>query len=154
MHDLADDEEARMQRQQRSAARYGVTAPENNIPRFKLSATECDTFKTIHEFLWEFKSATEMICGDTYVTLSKVVPLYTKLSEHIDIFLMISTLTNEMKGAIIKCKDTLERYYDITSHSFTVATLLDPRFRLGYYCVRYGEDPDKNEDLEDILRIA
>ena len=32
-------------------------------------------------------------------------------------------------------------------------TLLDPRFRLGYYFVRNDDDPNKNEDLEDILRI-
>ena len=77
MHDFADYEEARIQRQQRSSARDGVTAPEDTFSRFKLSATEWGTVKTFHEFLWAFKSATEMICGDTYVTLSKVVPLYT-----------------------------------------------------------------------------
>ena len=95
-----------------------------------------------------------MICGDTYVTQSKVLPLYTELLEHIDIFLKISALKNEMKGAIIKCKDTLERCYGATSHSCTVATMLDPLFRLGYYSVRYDEDPNKNVDPGDILRIA
>ena len=59
-----------------------------------------------------------------------------------------------MKGAIIKCKDTLERCYGATSHSCTVATMLDPLFRLGYYSVRYDEDPNKNVDPGDILRIA
>ena len=59
-----------------------------------------------------------------------------------------------MKGAINKCKDTLERYYDITSHSCTKSTLLDPRFWLGYYFVQYDGDPYKNEDPEDILKIA
>ena len=49
-----------------------------------------------------------MICGDTYVTLSNVEPLHTELLEHIDIFLSISTLTNETIEAITKCKDNIE----------------------------------------------
>ena len=59
-----------------------------------------------------------------------------------------------MKGAIIKYKSTLERYFDITSRSCKMATMLDRRFWLGYYSVWYDEDLDNNEDPEDILRIA
>ena len=35
-----------------------------------------------------------------------------------------------------------------------MTSLLDPRFRLGYYSVRYDEDHHKNDYPEDILRMA
>ena len=35
-----------------------------------------------------------------------------------------------------------------------LTTLLDPRFRLGYYSLRYVEDPGNKEDPEDILQFA
>ena len=59
-----------------------------------------------------------------------------------------------MNESYIKCKDTLKRYYDITGQICTVATLIDPRFWLGYISVRYDKDPNKNEKLGDILRFA
>ena len=92
-----------------------------------------------------------MTCGDICVTLSNVVPLYTELLKHFGIFLSISTLISVMKAAVIKLKDTLELYYDISGHSCTVETLLDPRIWYDYYSVRYDEDPDTNEGPEDIL---
>ena len=112
MHDLADDEEAWKQRQQRRAARDGIEEPINNFLKLKLSATEWDTVKTLYEFLWAFKSTTEMTCGNTYVTLSKVVPLYTELLDHISIFLENSTITNEIKGAILM----QGRYWTLLRH--------------------------------------
>lgn len=44
-----------------------------------------------------------------------------------------------MIAAVDSCSSKLLKYYNISSETCTVATILDPRFKLEYY-----EDPDKD----------
>ena len=41
--------------------------------------------------------------------------------------------SSALHRAAVACKDKLTAYYNVTSDACTIATVLDPRFKLAYY---------------------
>jgi hypothetical protein len=92
---------------------------------------------TILEFLKVFYDVTVYMCSDTYPTLSMAVPYYNKLLKHIETNGKKSqpsfnaTSVDKLHNACVAAYGKIVDYYMITSDCYTIATVLDPRLKLG-----------------------
>jgi hypothetical protein len=119
---------------------------------FPLTPLQWSDIERLTQFLKPFKDITQYVNGDQYCTISAVVPFYNTLFDHLDKAIAESDETSVIYQAAVAAKVKLEKYYSETSHAYTIATFIDPRFRLEYY-----QDSDENGgeiSWQEIKQIA
>ena len=104
--------------------------------RLSLDAGAWNRFETLYEFLQPFQEATVAACGDKYPTLSLVVPLYNAILDHVERWMKKTapedTIVDKLHHACGASYAKMKEYYDFTSDVYTIATVLDPRFKLKF----------------------
>src|SRR5688572_10228781 len=89
---------------------------------FIITLDEWKIFQLLGDFLSFFKEATLLASGDTYPTLSLVVPLYKSLLNHTQSVVLANEDNQTLQNAARACLENLEAYYDISSESCIIAT--------------------------------
>ncbi|XP_045780821.1 E3 SUMO-protein ligase ZBED1-like [Maniola jurtina] len=97
-----------------------------------ISGTEIDCVKEMIELLCPFEKLTREISGDSYVTVSKVIPLVSCIREVVENITPKNEMILEFKEEI---KKQLVRRFDTIEHSaiLAISTALDPRFKLMHF---------------------
>lgn len=117
-----------------------------------LTSDAWGNFERILEYLVPFRQATRMVCGDTYPSLSMVVPLYNKLMDHLKLWMLKKTNPQDtLHRAVVAANAKIAQYYDLTSDCYTISTVLDPRFKLDYY--RRGKEGNR-ESYQEVFLIV
>jgi len=113
-------------------------------------------FERIFEYLLPFRQATLLICGDTYPSISMIVPLYNSLLDHLKFWMVEKSNPSEaLHRSIVSANAKLSDYYNSTSDCYTISTVLDPRFKLEYYKKQEKEgDRESSNDIFEIVNAA
>ncbi|CAI7774531.1 unnamed protein product [Closterium sp. NIES-53] len=106
----------------------------------RISAEQWDTLEELAKFLMPFNAVTLAAEGSLYPTASRVVPQYNELMDSLE---KIRDSTTSPPSVIMrKCIDAslgkLQEYYYSSSDELSVATFLDPAFKLGYFELEDG----------------
>ncbi|XP_024879336.1 zinc finger BED domain-containing protein 1-like, partial [Temnothorax curvispinosus] len=93
-----------------------------------LTASELQSTKEFVELLKPFEEATKIICGEYYLTASKVIPVVNILKNTLQAFEPSTDIGHHFKKAL---KDQLSKRFETIEHvsSLAMATILDPRFK-------------------------
>lgn len=93
-----------------------------------LSADEIDIAKEINLILKPFEAATKELCGENYITGSKVIPLIHCLIKNCEQIVVNNPTVVQLKSALL---DNLQRRFGRMEEIqiLSIATLLDPRFK-------------------------
>ena len=119
-------------------------------PEFMVNEHSWNRLKQVKEYLEPFRKATEASCMEKYPTLSIVVPWYNSLMDHLDLWMREKTTPGDLlHNSVVAASAKLKDYYDVTSHCYTIATVLHPRLNMGFY---KSTDPDTVSEIE-ISRI-
>jgi hypothetical protein len=114
-------------------------------------------FENLSKFLKPFKDVTTFCSSSSYPTLSVVVPLYNSLMDHCESWKASTKFQSCFCDAVELCLSKLAEYYNLTSHVFSICTLIDPRLKLEYYKNSHAfghENPEKlTEHLNNIYEI-
>ena len=117
-----------------------------------LPAGRWTEFERILLYLTPFRRFTNTVCGDNYPTLSLVVPMYNKLLTHLDIRMRVQTNPSEpLHKSAVAAYEKITTYYNLTSDSYTVCTVLDPRFGISYYKRDTGVNADSYEEIYAVV---
>lgn len=94
-----------------------------------LSADEIDIAKEINLILKPFEAATKELCGENYITGSKVIPLIHCLIKNCEKIVVNNPTVVQLKSALL---DNLQRRFGRMEEiqMLSIATLLDPRFKI------------------------
>ncbi|XP_046800992.1 E3 SUMO-protein ligase ZBED1-like [Lucilia cuprina] len=95
-------------------------------------SSEIDCIKEMIEILSPFEKLTKEISGDSYVTVSKVIPLVSCVWEVIENMKPKNEMISQFKEEI---KKQLGRRFDNIEHSaiLSISTTLDPRFKFMHF---------------------
>ena len=105
-------------------------------------------------YLTPFRRFTNTICADTYPTLSLVVPMYNKLLNHLDSWMKDKTTPGEaLHKSAVAANEKIYNYYNLTSDSYTVCTVLDPRFGISYYKRDTRVNAEAYEEVYDVVNF-
>lgn len=93
-----------------------------------LTASELQSAKEFIQLLKPFKDATTIICGEYYLTASKVIPIVNILKNKLNTFEPSTDIGHHFKKML---KDQfIKRFENIEQVSLlAIATILDPRFK-------------------------
>jgi hypothetical protein len=106
---------------------------------FNLKGSMWGRFRDIMEYLQKFKEVSTVLCGDKYPTLSMVVPQYNRLLKHLEKYgektrpAALATSIDPLHRSVVAAHAKIKEYYNVTSETYTVATVLDPRLKLDFY---------------------
>lgn len=99
-----------------------VTAPPT------ITALEAQQIEEIVNLLRPFEAATKELCGEKYVTASKIIPIMFCLTSNINTSNCQQEIATELKVALIK--ELKKRFGQIEEvRLLALSTLLDPRFK-------------------------
>jgi len=116
-----------------------------------LSLNSWTNFEKIFEYLLPFRKATLMVCGETYPSISLIVPLYNKLMDHLRLWMVEKSIPSEaLHRSIVSANAKIIDYYNLTRDCYTISTVLDPRFKLEYYKQGKGD----SESSQEIVNAA
>jgi hypothetical protein len=106
---------------------------------FNLKGSMWGRFRDIMEYLQKFKDVSTGLCGDKYPTLSMVVPQYNRLLKHLEKYgektrpAALATSIDPLHRSVVAAHAKIKTYYNVTSETYTIATVLDPRLKLDFY---------------------
>lgn len=95
-----------------------------------LSASDLQLAKEIVLVLRPLEVTTKEICGETYITASKIIPLINCLNNNIEAFdsILITDASKRLKDSLLN--NMIKRFHQIEFvTSLAIATILDPRFK-------------------------
>lgn len=93
-----------------------------------LSASELQSTKEFVQLLKPFEDATKIICGEHYLTASKVIPIVNILRNKLQAFEPSTDIGHHFKKALID--QFMKRFDSMEQVSLlAIATILDPRFK-------------------------
>lgn len=117
-----------------------------------ISADVWNRFETIVLYLEPFKEFTQLISGDSYSTLSLVVPLFNILLDHITEWMTTKTNPEDnLHRSTVAALAKISKYYNLTSDCFTICTVLDPRFGIEYYKNDKGANSESYTKIMDTV---
>lgn len=97
-----------------------------------LNAFELQIIKEFIQILEPFKSATTLICGENYVTASKVIPLVQMIKSKLQSFAPSTEEGHHIKKILLE--EFTKRFKDIEEVTLAaISTILDPRFKKIYF---------------------
>ncbi|XP_011685763.1 PREDICTED: zinc finger BED domain-containing protein 1-like [Wasmannia auropunctata] len=98
-----------------------------------LTAFEVATINEILKMFKPFESISKEICGQKYVTCSKVIPMVNALLHELDALNPESDLGKDLKLKLII--ELQKRFSDMEFNPIlSIATILDPRFKRLHFC--------------------
>jgi len=130
---------------------YGA---EKERSAFNWDQTAWERMKKVYDYLKKFKKVSVHMCGDLYPTFSRAIPEYNRLLNHIELYgeltkpLPSATEVDILHQAAVASFGKLVDYYQKTSDSYTVATVLDPRLKLEFF-----EESQRNEIFDTVNGI-
>jgi hypothetical protein len=78
--------------------------------------------------------------------------MYNKLLTHLDIWMRVQTNPSEpLHRSAVAAYEKITTYYNLTSDSYTVCTVLDPRFGISYYKRDTGVNADSYEEIYAVV---
>ncbi|XP_011858288.1 PREDICTED: zinc finger BED domain-containing protein 1-like [Vollenhovia emeryi] len=93
-----------------------------------LTATELQTVKEFTDLLKPFEEATKIVCGESYVTASKIIPFINILKRKLEMYVPVTDTAKHLKKTLME--GFTKRFENIEKVSIiAMATLLDPRFK-------------------------
>lgn len=93
-----------------------------------LTAIELQTIKEFIDLLKPLEEATKIVCGESYVTASKTIPVINILKRKLEMYLPITDTAKHLRKTLME--QFAKRFENIEKMSIiAVATLLDPRFK-------------------------
>lgn len=97
-----------------------------------ISSSELDYVREIIELLCPFEKLTKELSGDSYVTVSKVIPLVSCVREVVE---NIKPRNEPIVQFKVELKKQLARRFDTIEHSsiLAISTTLDPRFKFMHF---------------------
>ncbi|CAB4492734.1 unnamed protein product [Rhizophagus irregularis] len=106
---------------------------DSNLRPFTINEDEWINLLEIEELLKYFAKATKQICGETYPTLSYVIPIYNILLNKLEDFRDTPNRFENGKEAAINAINKLKIYYNKTDSTlYAVSLILDPRLKVEY----------------------
>ena len=121
-----------------------------------LTAEQSELMKSTLRFLKNWNDATHICSGQKYPTLGFAVPIYSILLDVASNAKLdgLYERNESWRNAVNACLDKLDGYYAISSHTLTLATVLDPRFNMEYYKTNYANDSENSEHPDDIQAVV
>jgi hypothetical protein len=123
----------------------------NDSDKLSMASSVWEDFSTILDFLKPFQEATEQMASDEYIILSSVLPWYNGILGHIEDSQTTadpaSALFRATNGMMAQIKDS----YHISKDFCTIATILDPRFKL-YYFQQTGIEPEEINRIRSLVQ--
>ncbi|CAG4981300.1 unnamed protein product [Parnassius apollo] len=106
-----------------------LTRPEAPL---MVPSSELDCIKEMIELLCPFEKLTKEFSGDSYVTVSKVIPLVSCVREVLENIKPKNAIILQFKEEL---KKQLARRFDTLEHSsiLAISTTLDPRFKFMHF---------------------
>jgi hypothetical protein len=107
---------------------------EEEFHAYQLADQDWALLETISGLLVEFKRATNTVCTSAKPTLTSTIPVYNRVMKRVEDFrgahVRSVTIVEATKAAMEKIK-----YYYLKSNRaiYSIATILDPRFKLEHY---------------------
>ncbi|CAB4496358.1 unnamed protein product [Rhizophagus irregularis] len=106
---------------------------DSNLHSFTINEDEWINLLEIEELLKYFAKATKQICGEAYLTLSYVIPIYNILLNKLEDFWDTPNRFENGKEAAINAINKLKIYYNKTDSTlYAVSLILDPRLKVEY----------------------
>ncbi|GBB88912.1 hypothetical protein RclHR1_15510004 [Rhizophagus clarus] len=100
---------------------------------FTINEEEWVHLLEIEELLKCFAKATKQICGETYPTISYVIPIYNILLNKLEDFCDTPNRFENGKEAATNAINKLKTYYNKTDSTlYAVSLILDPRLKIEY----------------------
>jgi hypothetical protein len=98
-----------------------------------LTASELQTIKEFGELLKPFESATKIVCGESYLTGSKVIPIVNTLRTALRSAKLDTRTGERMKQLLLE--QFCQRFDCVEQVSMlAIASILDPRFKRLHFC--------------------
>ncbi|CAB5175595.1 unnamed protein product [Rhizophagus irregularis] len=137
---------------------HNIVSADKDLRKYILSEEEWQYILDVHEILQYFKKSTNFSTGQQYPTLSCSVPVYNylldKLEDEYDKRESEKGEENEVVVALNKSIEKLKQYYASTGALiYTVATVMDPRFKLQYYKDNKWEDSYIQEAKRQVFEL-
>ncbi|CAB5205209.1 unnamed protein product [Rhizophagus irregularis] len=137
---------------------HNTVSADKDLRKYILSEEEWQCILDVHEILQYFKKSTNFSTGQQYPTLSCSVPVYNylldKLEDEYDKRESEKGEENEVVVALNKSIEKLKQYYASTGALiYTVATVMDPRFKLQYYKDNKWEDSYIQEAKRQVFEL-
>ena len=110
---------------------------------FQFSQTDWEVLEKICTLLEKFESASQLLSGGSYPTLSFVMPVFIELFSYIEREVENLSRTDPMRDPLSEAHRVLAKYYSFTDDSvfYLLAVLLDPRFKTTFL-IRKGFETD------------
>ena len=86
----------------------------------------------VMEILQMYQLCTQTISGDTYVTISQVIPLFKFLFHELDRLTAEGSNCSIDRSVIKNAAIKLKQYFDKSSYNSAFATVLDPRYNITF----------------------
>jgi len=110
-------------------------------------------FEIILKYLNPFKIATNMVCAEKYPTISLVTPIYNKLLEHVNHWIVERCVYGDkLHKAAVSSWEKLNKYYCKIPICVTIATVLDPRFNLSFYESDISINRVPSKEIEEVVK--
>ncbi|GBB89254.1 hypothetical protein RclHR1_15940003 [Rhizophagus clarus] len=112
-----------------------IARSDKELQNFELSEDEWNRIDEVMSVLMIFVHTTNVMSIVKYPMLSSVVPLYNYLIDELEDYCESQNNSSDIVIAVKAGIEKLERYYAKIDNMtiYTVATVLDPRLKLGYY---------------------
>jgi len=127
---------------------------EENDDVGKIKEDEWKSFRYIAKYLEVFFEYTNSASGDKYPTLSDTFPKYNHLMNYLEELQekvehkFSHSIVSEAADLALK---KIQFYYNKTNNAYYIATILDPRFKLGYFEDEKDKDSVKSADVKKIF---
>jgi hypothetical protein len=121
-----------------------------------ITSAELQYLKESLKFLQPLERVTKELCGEKFVTLTKIIPVVACITEEYNRFQPKSVLGQQMKEAVLK---EIQKRFSTIEKSFllAVSTILDPRFKNIHFkdpsavssIIKYIRDEIKSDCFEE-----
>ncbi|GBB87371.1 hypothetical protein RclHR1_13820001 [Rhizophagus clarus] len=108
---------------------------DKDLRNFEITDDEWDKINEIISVLKIFVQTTKILSTAKYPMLSSSIPIYNYLMDRLEAYCENFDSSNDIVIAVKAGLKKLEFYYEKSDETtmYTIATVLDPRFKLGYY---------------------
>lgn len=104
---------------------------ENKLAPDMLTAIELDSAREFLNVLKPFEIATKIVCGEKYLTTSKIIPVVGIIREKLTAFNSQSKSAKQLKSNAMNNFNSRFLYLQLDT-KLVIATLLDPRYKKLY----------------------